>query len=241
MPHGQQQTTTLLSIHLVFPLLLFYTRAITAITQGTSYGVLTSMPLVPKPLSKYTSLAALHLDIRYGLTRSSLDHGKEMPFTVTTKAHSPSQRHWRKARTTSSLSFKTTKDTKKIGPLPATISKHPEVSSAIPSLAVLPRLWHFGKSQETSEEKAYDHLYLVVRLEDTDLASGDQYVDTTRGPLNEGGLFGERQGMVYKMLIKRNYSNTGNIGWHLPGFNDASWAAGKPTTGIPAAGVSFYR
>ncbi|KAF8204850.1 glycoside hydrolase family 35 protein [Pholiota molesta] len=52
---------------------------------------------------------------------------------------------------------------------------------------------------------------------------GESYVDRTRGPLNEGGLFGERQG------------------WHLPGFNDASWAAGKPTTGIAAAGVSFYR
>jgi hypothetical protein len=157
MLHGQQLITTLLSIHLVFPLLLFYTRAITAITQGTSYGVLTSMPLVPKLRSQYTSLAALRLDIRYGLTRPSLDHGKEMPFTVTTKAHLPSQRHWQKARITPSLSFKTTKDTKKIGPLPVRISKHPEVSSAIPSLEVLPRLWRFGKSQETLEEKAYDH------------------------------------------------------------------------------------
>ncbi|KAF5322689.1 hypothetical protein D9619_001054 [Psilocybe cf. subviscida] len=52
---------------------------------------------------------------------------------------------------------------------------------------------------------------------------GESYVDTTRGPLNEGGLFGERQG------------------WHLPGFNDAAWATGKPTTGISAPGVNFYR
>lgn len=50
-----------------------------------------------------------------------------------------------------------------------------------------------------------------------------QYADVTRGPLNEGGLFGERQG------------------WHLPGFDDSTWAAGKPTTGISTAGVSFYR
>ncbi|KAJ7590547.1 glycoside hydrolase family 35 protein [Mycena floridula] len=52
---------------------------------------------------------------------------------------------------------------------------------------------------------------------------GEDYIDTTRGPLNEGGLFGERQG------------------WHLPGFNDASWAVGKPTDGISHAGISFYR
>ncbi|TFK43322.1 glycoside hydrolase family 35 protein [Crucibulum laeve] len=52
---------------------------------------------------------------------------------------------------------------------------------------------------------------------------GESYVDKTRGPLNEGGLFGERQG------------------WHLPGFNDAAWATGKPTTGISKAGVSFFR
>ncbi|PPQ68771.1 hypothetical protein CVT24_007713 [Panaeolus cyanescens] len=52
---------------------------------------------------------------------------------------------------------------------------------------------------------------------------GESYVDRTRGPLNEGGLYGERQG------------------WHLPGFNDASWATGTPTTGISAPGVSFYR
>lgn len=154
MPHGQQQTTIPLSIHLVSPLLLFYMRAITVITQGTSCGVPTLMPPVPKLLSRYILLADLHLDIRYGLTRLSLDHGKEMPFTVTTKAHLPSQRLWRKALTTSSLSFKTTKDTKKIGPQLVTISKHPGVSSAIPLLEVLPQLWRFGKSQEISEEKA---------------------------------------------------------------------------------------
>ncbi|KAJ7688379.1 glycoside hydrolase superfamily [Mycena rosella] len=46
---------------------------------------------------------------------------------------------------------------------------------------------------------------------------------TTRGPLNEGGLFGERQG------------------WHLPGFDDAGWGNGAPTDGIAQAGVAFYR
>ncbi|KAJ7283442.1 glycoside hydrolase family 35 protein [Mycena rebaudengoi] len=52
---------------------------------------------------------------------------------------------------------------------------------------------------------------------------GENYVDRERGPLNEGGLFAERQG------------------WHLPGFNDAAWATGAPTKGLSHAGVGFYR
>ncbi|EIN05080.1 hypothetical protein PUNSTDRAFT_146007 [Punctularia strigosozonata HHB-11173 SS5] len=52
---------------------------------------------------------------------------------------------------------------------------------------------------------------------------GESYADSARGPLNEGGLFAERQG------------------WHLPGFDDSKWAAGKPTSGISQAGVAFYR
>ncbi|KAJ7477091.1 glycoside hydrolase family 35 protein [Mycena galericulata] len=52
---------------------------------------------------------------------------------------------------------------------------------------------------------------------------GEDYADTTRGPLNEGGLFAERQG------------------WHLPGFDDSTWASDAPTTGIAHAGVGFYR
>ncbi|KZV90500.1 glycoside hydrolase family 35 protein [Exidia glandulosa HHB12029] len=52
---------------------------------------------------------------------------------------------------------------------------------------------------------------------------GEDIVDKDRGPLNEGGLFGERQG------------------WHLPGFDDSKWASGKPTTGIAKPGVSFFR
>ncbi|KAF5370168.1 hypothetical protein D9758_001409 [Tetrapyrgos nigripes] len=52
---------------------------------------------------------------------------------------------------------------------------------------------------------------------------GENYVDKTRGPLNEGGLFAERQG------------------WHLPGYPDGHWKSGSPTTGISQPGVSFYR
>ncbi|KAF9452019.1 glycoside hydrolase family 35 protein [Macrolepiota fuliginosa MF-IS2] len=52
---------------------------------------------------------------------------------------------------------------------------------------------------------------------------GESYVDHVRGPLNEGGLYAERQG------------------WHLPGFDDSKWALGKPTEGISNPGVAFYR
>ncbi|KAJ7367956.1 galactose-binding domain-like protein [Mycena albidolilacea] len=52
---------------------------------------------------------------------------------------------------------------------------------------------------------------------------GESYADHLRGPLNEGGLFAERQG------------------WHLPGFDDAAWAVGALTQGIAHAGVAFYR
>ncbi|PWN37776.1 uncharacterized protein FA14DRAFT_116099, partial [Meira miltonrushii] len=55
---------------------------------------------------------------------------------------------------------------------------------------------------------------------------GDKLIDKTRGPLNEGGLYGERQG------------------WHLPGFDDSKWAAQDPTSsdgGVKGAGVGFYR
>ncbi|KXN86326.1 putative beta-galactosidase A, partial [Leucoagaricus sp. SymC.cos] len=52
---------------------------------------------------------------------------------------------------------------------------------------------------------------------------GESYADRTRGPLNEGGLYAERQG------------------WHLPGFDDSKWAGGKPTEGITKPGVAFYR
>jgi hypothetical protein len=48
-------------------------------------------------------------------------------------------------------------------------------------------------------------------------------VDKSRGPLNEGGLYAERQG------------------WHLPGFDDSKWSNSRPTDGISAPGVQFYR
>lgn len=52
---------------------------------------------------------------------------------------------------------------------------------------------------------------------------GENYQDHTRGPLNEGGLYAERQG------------------YHLPGAPISSWASSDgPTEGISAPGVAFY-
>jgi beta-galactosidase len=55
---------------------------------------------------------------------------------------------------------------------------------------------------------------------------GEQYVDKVRGPLNEGGLYAERQGL------------------HLPAppVNDSrySWGKSTPFDGIESAGVGFW-
>jgi hypothetical protein len=53
---------------------------------------------------------------------------------------------------------------------------------------------------------------------------GEDYEDKTRGPLNEGALYAERQG------------------WHLPGAPTGSWATSQmgPMEGLTEAGVKFY-
>ncbi len=50
------------------------------------------------------------------------------------------------------------------------------------------------------------------------------YPDKVRGLLNEGGLYGERQG------------------WHLPGFDTSSWESRDLSEGSPSggAGVGFF-
>lgn len=51
---------------------------------------------------------------------------------------------------------------------------------------------------------------------------GEDYPDKVRGPLNEGGLYAERQG------------------YHLPGAPISDWkSSGGPTEGISSAGVAF--
>ncbi|OKL56020.1 putative beta-galactosidase A [Talaromyces atroroseus] len=51
---------------------------------------------------------------------------------------------------------------------------------------------------------------------------GEDYIDLTRGPLNEGGLYAERQG------------------WHQPSPPSSNWGASSPFDGISQAGVGFY-
>jgi beta-galactosidase GanA len=53
---------------------------------------------------------------------------------------------------------------------------------------------------------------------------GENLADPARGPLNTGGLFGERSG------------------WHLPGYPDRSWTEASPSTArLAAGGVGWYR
>jgi hypothetical protein len=52
---------------------------------------------------------------------------------------------------------------------------------------------------------------------------GESYFDKARGPLNEGGLYAERQGFTQPYPPNRN------------------WAAGSPLKGISKAGVAFYQ
>ncbi|KAK7462971.1 hypothetical protein VKT23_007552 [Stygiomarasmius scandens] len=56
-----------------------------------------------------------------------------------------------------------------------------------------------------------------------DLGGAANAPDTSRGYLNEGGLYAER------------------IGAHLPGFPDNEWDDGSPLDGISTAGINFYR
>lgn len=52
---------------------------------------------------------------------------------------------------------------------------------------------------------------------------GEDYIDQTRGPLNEGGLYAERQGFTQ------------------PYPPNLKWASGNPLTGISTAGIAFYQ
>lgn len=51
---------------------------------------------------------------------------------------------------------------------------------------------------------------------------GESYQDRTRGPLNEGSMWAERQG------------------YHLPNPPSQGWALRSPMDGIPHSGIGFY-
>ncbi|KAG9664585.1 glycoside hydrolase family 35 protein, partial [Aureobasidium melanogenum] len=55
-------------------------------------------------------------------------------------------------------------------------------------------------------------------------AGGSANIDPVRGPLNEGGLYGER------------------LGWHLPGFDPSGkgWSVGSPAEGLNSSGIKWY-
>ncbi|KAF2132359.1 glycoside hydrolase family 35 protein [Dothidotthia symphoricarpi CBS 119687] len=54
-------------------------------------------------------------------------------------------------------------------------------------------------------------------------AGGEANIDPVRGPMNEGGLYGER------------------LGWHLPGFPSTDWQPRDPiTTGVSGTGITWF-
>ncbi|KAK7188532.1 hypothetical protein DPSP01_005498 [Paraphaeosphaeria sporulosa] len=54
-------------------------------------------------------------------------------------------------------------------------------------------------------------------------AGGEKNIDPIRGPMNEGGLYGER------------------LGWHLPGFDTSKWTKASPVTdGVKGVGIKWF-
>ena len=72
-------------------------------------------------------------------------------------------------------------------------------------------------SYSFSSRRPFDILWNI-----TGNLGGEDCVDKTRGPLNEGGLYAERQG------------------YHLPEPPSSNWSRGKPTDGLTSAGVRLY-
>lgn len=87
--------------------------------------------------------------------------------------------------------------------------------------------WTIG-SEEMKEPRGitkYDlagHDATDITWKITGNLGGEDYIDKTRGPLNEGGLFAERQG------------------YHYPAPPDSNWTTASPFEGITEAGVAFY-
>jgi hypothetical protein len=54
-------------------------------------------------------------------------------------------------------------------------------------------------------------------------AGGERIIDAVRGPMNEGGIHGER------------------LGWHLPGFDTSSWSSASPViSGVNGTGIRWF-
>lgn len=93
--------------------------------------------------------------------------------------------------------------------------------------------YHFSRSNGTSvnwkvtgnlggEHVSYSSKRISL-LRNIPLMLDFQYIDRIRGPLNEGGLYPERQG------------------FHQPGVDTRSWKSGSPLEGLSEAGIRFYR
>ncbi|KAE8555102.1 hypothetical protein EYB25_003650 [Talaromyces marneffei] len=68
----------------------------------------------------------------------------------------------------------------------------------------------------------YNHNQSDISWKITGNLGGEDYADLTRGPLNEGGLYAERQG------------------WHQPSPPSSDWEISSPLDGLKQAGVGFY-
>ncbi|TQN68898.1 putative beta-galactosidase A [Colletotrichum shisoi] len=88
--------------------------------------------------------------------------------------------------------------------------------------------WVVGEEQQKNPRGILDyalagHEQADVEWKITGNLGGEDYADRDRGPLNEGGLFVERQG------------------YHWPSPPSESWAdSGGPTAGIDGAGIAYY-
>lgn len=72
---------------------------------------------------------------------------------------------------------------------------------------------------------------------------GEDFPDKVRGPLNEGGLFVEREGTI-NIASDSHPAIHSSSGAHLPGYPATSWNASlscTPYTGIAQAGIQAYR
>lgn len=72
----------------------------------------------------------------------------------------------------------------------------------------------------TIDYKLDDHTQSDVAWKLTGNMGGESYVDKTRGPLNEGAFFAERQD------------------FHLPGAPSSNWTSSSPSEGIQHAGIA---
>lgn len=105
------------------------------------------------------------------------------------------------------------------------ISSHREIATRYPWISTQRRqLHHMESPGQAGRLHKVNHLTpfppCTPQLTGTFLAS---YPDRVRGVLNEGGLFGERQG------------------WHLPGFDTFKWETRALSQGIPnGAGIGFF-